>query len=42
MKERQDNPPIPPSRNSNRISSILADPCIDDASIARALVEDFD
>lgn len=42
IKERQDNPPLLPSRSSDRISSILADPCIDDAIIARSLVEDFD
>lgn len=42
IKERQDNPPPLPSRSSDRISSILADPCIDDAIIARSLVEDFD
>jgi hypothetical protein len=42
QKEREENPPIPPSRSSNRISSILADPCVDDASIAYALAHEFD
>jgi hypothetical protein len=42
IKERQDNPPLLPSRSSNRISSILADPCVDDATIAYALAHEFD
>jgi hypothetical protein len=41
-QKHKDNPPLLSSRNSQRVANKLADPCVNDASIARALVEDFD
>ena len=41
-REIEDNPPIPPSRCSERISSTLADACINDAAIAQAYSDYID
>jgi hypothetical protein len=41
-REREDNPPIAPSRCSERISSTLADACINDSAIALAYSDYID